>query len=100
MVSFVLCYKPFILRLDLLWFVTVDQLAGSLSELIAEQQSDVSLAELLGKVVPAAEVNNTAQGYCLVNSLLVWKWLSHQDTAVGVPVLQLIVPTTFWQKVL
>lgn len=51
-------------------------------------------------MVPAAEVRDTDQGYCLLNGLLVRKWLSHRDTAVGEPLLQVVVPTELRQKVL
>lgn len=70
----------------------LDQLAGSLSELAAEQQADPSLTELFDRVVPASEVRDTAQGYVLLNGLLVRKWLLHQDTTVGKPILQVVVP--------
>lgn len=78
----------------------VDQLAGSLSALFAEQQADLSLKELFDRVMPAAKVRDTAQGYCHLNGLLVRKWLLHQDTAVGEPVFQVVGPTALRQKVL
>lgn len=51
-------------------------------------------------MVPSAMVRDTAQGYCLLNCLLVQKWLSHRDTAVDKPFLQVVVPTAIQQKVL
>ncbi len=69
-------------------------------ELIAAQQADVSLGELFDRVLPEGEVQDSAHGYFLQDSLLVRKWVQHGDAFLGDPVFQVVLPVCFRQSVL
>ena len=74
-------------------------LSMSRSELVAEQQTDMSLKSLFEQVRSASELADCACGYFIQDSLLVRKWLPHVGI-VGDPVLQVVVPTTLRSAVL
>lgn len=66
----------------------------SCSELVVEQQADMSLKGLFAQVRPASEVVDSAWGDFLQDLLLVRKWLPHAGLD-GDPVFQIAVPTKF-----
>lgn len=71
----------------------------SCSELVVEQQADMSLKGLFAQVRPASEVVDSAWGDFLQDLLLVRKWLPHAGLD-GDPVFQIAVPTKFRSAVL
>ncbi len=75
-------------------------LSVSHSELVLEQQADSSLSELFQLVKPDTEMEDSASGYFLQNSLLVRKWVDHKGKALGNPVFQIVVPSKFCDSVL
>lgn len=52
------------------------------------------------QVRPDGEVEDSAYGYFLQNSLLVRKWTSHRGNVVGDPIFQLVLPAKLRQSVL
>lgn len=78
---------------DLPWSV-------SYSELVEQQQTDVSLKALREMVCPVGEVGNHAQCYFIDNGVLVRKWVPQWENFVGDPVYQVVVPTKFRSLVL
>ena len=75
-------------------------LSLSHSEMVQEQCNDVSLKEILDRVLPASEIRNVASGYFLHNSLLVRKWVPVSEDGVKNEVFQIVFPTKFRSLIL
>ena len=63
------------------------------SELVTEQNADRSLAGLYGQVRPPGEMEDSACGYFLEDSLLVRKWTVHAADVSEDPLFQIVLPT-------
>ena len=66
---------------------------------ISELKRDSSLKPLFGEAVSEAQVRDMAQGYFVLDSILVRKW-SNCKVTVSEPVFQLVVPKAFRHQVL
>ena len=69
-------------------------LSLSHGDLVKEQLADQSLCSLFERAVPADTFESMAHGYCIQNGLLVRKWTPSNETSVGEPWLQVVVPAT------
>lgn len=49
---------------------------------------------------PDVEIEDSASGYFLQNSLLVRKWVDHKGKVLGEPVFQVVLPLRFREAVL
>lgn len=87
-------------NLELPTKLQIEQLTSSREVLVAQQKSDESLADLFDTVVPVEMVRSNAQGYFLLDRLLVRKWVPHNDLGLGEPIFQVVVPTSLRDKVL
>lgn len=70
------------------------------AELLAEQQSDLSINELWCVASTVADIKDKAHGYFLDNGVLVRKWVPCNEVGVGKPVFQIVVPVKWCNLVL
>lgn len=64
-------------------------------DLIDQQQLDPVLKPLFERLLSSEELKSGADGYYLVNSLLVRKWTPQGESFVGEPIVQIVVPQKF-----
>lgn len=72
----------------------------SRSDLVSEQQADVSLVDLFDRLLSPDVMQDTASGYYLDGEMLVRKWVPHGEDFVGDPIVQIVVPKNLRELVL
>lgn len=68
--------------------------------LVVAQQKDPALQVLFAAVVPPDEVLSVANGYFMQDDLLLRKWSRQYEEACGEPIIQVVVPEPFKERVL
>lgn len=75
-------------------------LAVSRSELVQQQQLDLTLKPLFKQAVSRDTIESLAHGYYVQDGVLLRKWLPHAECFAGEPVIQVVVPSAYRSVVL